>query len=271
MTSTPTGTRLTEVLADLAKEGDDLEAMVADLDEAGWRKPTPAEGWNVANQIAHLAWTDEVATLAATDRQAWDDVVRRALDDPEGFVDTAAAEGAAVDHRDLLERWRTARRRLAEALSAYPRGERIPWFGPPMSATSMATARFMETWAHGRDVADALGLLVAPNRRLRHVVHLGVRTRDFAFAVHGLEPPAEEFRVELVAPDGETWTYGPEDAEQVVRGSAYDFCLLVTQRRNRADLDLTAKGEAAEQWLDIAQAFAGPPGNGRMPQVGVSR
>lgn len=127
----------------------------------------------------------------------------------------------------------------------------------------MATARFMETWAHSLDVHDALGVPVEPDDSVRHVAHLGVRTRDFAYAVHSLQPPAEEFRIELSAPSGEVWTWGPEDATERVGGSAYDFCLLVTQRRHRDDLDLTAEGAEAERWLGIAQAFAGPPGSGR--------
>jgi uncharacterized protein (TIGR03084 family) len=121
----------------------------------------------------------------------------------------------------------------------------------------------METWAHALDVYDALGLDVSPTDRIRHVAHLGVRTRSFAFSVHELDPPAEEFRVELVAPSGETWVWGPADAAQSVRGSAYDFCLLVTQRRHRDDTDLVATGADAQRWLAIAQAFAGPPGPGR--------
>lgn len=254
-----------QVLADLRDEGDELDALVAPLDDAGWRLPTPAEGWSVAHQVAHLAWTDEVAVAAATDRAAWDRYVLAAMADPTGFVDAEAARGAAAPPAALLERWRAARLRLADVLAVYPPGGRIPWFGPSMSATSMATARFMETWAHGLDVADALGVVRPPTERIRHVAHLGVRTRDFAFSVHGLPAPAEEFRVELVAPAGETWTWGPQNAAQTVRGSAYDFCLLVTQRRNRADLDLAAEGAEADRWLDVAQAFAGPPGKGREP------
>ncbi|MFL6061085.1 MAG: wyosine base formation domain-containing protein, partial [Marmoricola sp.] len=113
------------------------------------------------------------------------------------------------------------------------------------------------------DVYDALEVVPEVTDRIRHVTHLGVRTRDFAFSVQGLEAPAEEFRVELVAPSGETWTWGPEDATQSVRGSAYDFCLLVTQRAHRDDTDLVAAGDQAEHWLSIAQAFAGPSGKGR--------
>lgn len=257
--------RLEAVLGDLATEGAALEALVTPLGEPAWRTPTPAAGWDVATSVAHLAWTDEVAVLAATDKAAWDAVVLEAIADPDGFVDAQALSGGAVPPQQLLERWRAARTRLVEVLTSHPAGEKLPWFGPPMSPTSMATARYMETWAHGLDVADALGVSVAPHDRVRHVVHLGVRTRGFAFANNGLPVPPEEVRVELVSPSGTTWSYGPEDADQRVRGDAWDFALLVTQRRNRADLRLVAEGPVADRWLDLAQAFAGPTGGGRPP------
>jgi uncharacterized protein (TIGR03084 family) len=254
---------LDQVLADLTAEGDQLEAMVARLSDEQWRTPTPAVGWDVATQIAHLAWTDEVAVAAATDKPAWDELVLTAINDPYGFVDAMALEGAQAAPADLLARWRAARPTLAKALRDYPAGQRMPWFGPPMSPASMATARFMETWAHQLDVAEALGVEHRPNDRIRHVAHLGVRTRDFAFGVHDEPPPSEQFGVTLVSPSEDVWTWGPEDAAQTVIGSAYDFCLLVTQRRHRADTDLRAVGPDADHWLDIAQAFAGPPGTGR--------
>jgi uncharacterized protein (TIGR03084 family) len=257
--------RLCRVVSDLAIEGDVLDELVAPLDEDGWRTPTPAEGWDIAHQIAHLAWTDEMALNAATDKEAWDASVLEALEDPEGFVDKEADRLAATQPAELLAGWRAGRARLAETLLTLPEGTKLPWYGPPMSATSMATARFMETWAHSLDVHEALGVTPTPTDRIRHVVHLGVRTRNFAFSAHQLETPAEEFRVELTSPSGETWAYGPEDAAQSVRGAAYDFCLLVTQRRHRDDLDLTANGPDADRWLDVAQAFAGPPGAGREP------
>lgn len=127
----------------------------------------------------------------------------------------------------------------------------------------MATARLMETWAHGQDVADALGVERAPTARIKNIAHLGVRTRNFAYSVNEKTPPADDFRVELTAPDGSLWTWGPEDAPQKVTGPALDFCLLVTQRANRADLDLVAVGADADEWLGFAQAFAGPSGEGR--------
>ncbi|MDF1604330.1 TIGR03084 family metal-binding protein [Nocardioides sp. YIM 152315] len=259
-------TLLDDLLDDLKAEGDLLWTAVAGLDagdRGGWATPTPAAGWTVATQIAHLLWTDEVAVIAATDEDAWDAVVLDAIADPTGYVDTHAHEIARLAPEALLARWGAARDALRLTLRDRPSGERMPWFGPPMSPTSMATARFMETWAHALDVYDALGIAPEPTDRIRHVAHLGVRTRDFAFSVHDLEPPAEEFRIDLIAPSGDQWSWGPQDAAQTVTGSAYDLCLLVTQRVHRDDTDLVATGADAETWLTIAQAFAGPAGEGR--------
>lgn len=254
---------LDELLLDLAAESGRLDRVVAGIAPETWRTPTPAAGWDVATQIAHLAWTDEAAVLAATDKQGWDGLVLDAIADPTGFVDRAALTGGAAEPAQVLARWRAARTALDRALRGFPDGERMPWFGPPMSPTSMATARLMETWAHSLDVHQALGLTPEVTDRIRHIAHLGVRTRGFSFAARGLEAPAAEPRVELVAPSGETWSWGPADAADRVSGTAYDFCLLVTQRVHRDDTDLVALGDDAEAWLGIAQCFAGPPGEGR--------
>jgi uncharacterized protein (TIGR03084 family) len=256
------------VLDDLRSESEELDDLVGGLSAEQWARSTPAPGWSVAHQIAHLAWTDQAALVAVTDPEGFAAEVDKALAAPDSFVDEGAHQGAALPPAELLARWRAGRERLRQALREAPAGSRFPWYGPPMSAASMATARLMETWAHGQDVADALGVVRRPTARLAQVARIGVRTRDFAFQVHGLTPPAEPFRVELTGPHGELWTYGPEDAAQLVTGPALDFCLLVTQRAHRDDLSLRAQGEDAGRWLDIAQAFAGPPGTGREPKAG---
>lgn len=259
-------TDIAGLLDDLAAEGDDLDAIVSTLDDAAWRTPTPAAGWTVAHQIAHLAHTDRVAVLAATDLDGFSAILRQATGT---MVDEQAAEGAARPPAELLATWRESRAQLAAVLRGLPPGHRLPWFGPPMSTASMATARLMETWAHGQDVADALSVRRTPTDRLRHVAHIGVRTVDFAFAVHHLAPPDEPFRVELAGPSGASWTWGAESSHNRVVGPALDFCLLVTQRRHPDDLHLTVTGAAARRWVPIAQAFAGPPGAGRRPGAAV--
>ena len=251
------------VVADLRAESDDLDALVAPLPAHRWAEPTPAPGWTIAHQIGHLLWTDRVALKAVTDEAGFAEVQEAAQANPIGFVDAGAEEVAALAPAELLTDWRVTRARLHEALLTVPDGRKLPWFGPPMSAASMATARLMETWAHGLDVADALGVKRPATERLRSIAHIGVRTRDYAFVINNLAPPTEPFLVELRAPGGDTWSWGPPDAAQRVSGSAEDFCFLVTQRRPLGALDVTAEGPDARRWLRIAQAFAGPPGAGR--------
>jgi uncharacterized protein (TIGR03084 family) len=251
------------IIDELGAESDDLDALVAPLAESDWGTPTPAAGWTIAHQIGHLLWTDRVALTSVTDEAAFGELVTAAATDPGGFVDAGAAQQADRPPAELLDDWRRTRRRLHDELRGVAPGRRLLWFGPPMGAASMATARLMETWAHGLDVADALGVRKPPTGRLRAIAHLGVRTRDFAFTVNGLTPPSEPFRVELIAPDGSVWEWGPADAAQRITGSAEDFCYLVTQRRPSASLDIKAVGDDASRWLTIAQAFAGPPGPGR--------
>jgi uncharacterized protein (TIGR03084 family) len=254
---------LQQFVDDLRDESDELDALVAPLAAERWAESTPAAGWTIAHQIGHLLWTDRGALTAVTDETAFAGLLEMAAADPIGFVDAAADELAATAPAELLADWRAIRARLHAALLTVPDGRKLPWFGPPMSAASMATARLMETWAHGLDVADTLGVTRPPTARLRSVAHIGVRARDYAFAVNGLPAPTEPFLVELRAPDGSTWSWGPPDAAQRVTGGAEDFCFLVTQRRALRDLDLTAEGDDAQRWLQIAQAFAGPPGVGR--------
>jgi uncharacterized protein (TIGR03084 family) len=256
------------LLTDLTDEEAELDALVAELDDVGWTTPTPAEGWTVHDQIAHLAATEEWA--------------RRSLEEPDGFHDDLAAYAADPDARaaglldgrlgrsqpegtTVLEWWRTNRRATTVALRARQSSDRVPWFGPDMSVASFATARVMETWAHGQDVADALGIERLPTDRLRHVAEIGVRARPFSYASRGIDLPTTDVRVDLVAPGGERWTWGPEDADDVVSGDALDWCLVATQRRNPADTRLTATGDAATEWLGFAQAFAGPPTEHRPP------
>lgn len=254
---------LNALVADLRAESDEIDALVRDLPPDGWSRPTPAPGWTIAHQIAHLAWTDERALLAATAPDEFKAEFARyaGLDSVHSVVDDEAA--SAARRPDLLSWWRAGREKLADTLLGAPPGVKLPWYGPPMSPASMATARLMETWAHGQDVADALGVQRTPTARLRHVAHIGVRTRDFAYLIRGLPAPADQFRVELMGPDGDLWTWGPGDATQRVTGTALEFCLLVTQRVHRADTALVVAGADAAEWLTIAQAFAGPPGLGR--------
>src|SRR5471030_2930782 len=107
---------------------------------------------------------------------------------------------------------------MASAAEGLDPHDRVPWFGPPMGALSFVSARLMETWAHGQDVADALGAIRVPTARLRHIAHLGVRARPFSYVVRGLEVPGDVVSVELVGPSGERWEWDGGSPSQIVEG-----------------------------------------------------
>jgi uncharacterized protein (TIGR03084 family) len=252
------------LVADLAAESADLTGTLAPLSPGDWDLPTPAAGWAIRDQVSHLAFFDEAATLAATDPAAFSERASHEITRPD-FTEEVAREYRGRPPAELLDWLRGAREAYLRTFAGLDPSARLPWYGPPMSAASSVTARLMETWAHGQDIADALAVTRTPTQRLRHIAHLGVRTIGFSFIAHGQPAPTAPIRVELTAPDGSPWTWGPADAADLVQGDALDFCLLVTQRRHRMDTGLRATGSVAQAWLGLAQAFAGPPGPGRQP------
>ncbi len=256
---------MTALLADLADESAALDALIASLTAKQYLLPTPAQGWSIADQVSHLAYFDEAALLASTDPDRFRAEAAQAMAIGAGFPDQVAARYRDSPGARLRDWLLTARRDLLAGLAGIAPAVRLPWYGPDMSAASSATARLMETWAHGQDIADALAVTRPATTRLRHIAHIGVSTIGFSFALRGLPPPDCPVRVEVTGPDGELWAWGPAEAADVVRAPALDFCLVVTQRRHRADTALTAQGPVAKQWIAIAQAFAGAPGPGRPP------
>lgn len=252
--------KLSAICDDLVAERADLSAVIQTAGGSVWEVQTPALGWSVLDQLVHLAWFDEATTTALRDPSAFRAHRSEVLADVDGFVARVTR-----DHRgrspDEITSWlnQTGEELVGVARRADPL-RRVPWYGPDMTPTSMITARIMETWAHGQDVVDALHVIRPATERLRHVAFIGWRALANSFRAHGRPVPDAPVRVELGA-----WSFGPADAANVVRGSAVDFCLLVTQRRHRDDTDLVAEGPVASEWMTIAQAFAGPPGTGRKP------
>lgn len=255
---------LTEIVADLTTEHQELDALVAPLDDAMWDEPTPAEGWSIRDQITHLRFFDEQAVLAVTDPDGFARGLEEAAEDPLAFTDRPLEAARRQPTTEVLEHWRSARAAMLDAFGGLDPAARVPWYGPPMSAKSFVTARLMETWAHGQDVVDALGARREPTERLRHIAHLGLLSRPYTYQVRGLELPADPVRVELEAPSGDTWAWGEPGADRIT-GPAIDFCLVVVRRRHVDDTHLQVEGGVARQWMEIAQAYAGPPGSGRQP------
>lgn len=253
------------LVADLRAEKSVLVELLSGQPEQAWSTDTPADGWSVSDQIAHLAHFDWVTRICISEPRVFEQM-RDDLPDLQAYVDAIGPQNRGRSGADMLEWWSSENAVLtAAALMADP-AVRVPWFGPAMSLPSKITARIMETWAHGQDVVDALGLVRPPTARLRHVARIGVLAFPNSFRTRGLDVPAAEVRVSLEDPaGGEAWTWGDPGAADTIRGPAEDFCLVVTQRRHVDDTGLEVTGEVATSWMAVAQAFAGPAGTGRRP------
>ncbi len=247
---------MNEICDDLEAEHRALDSIVAELPEDRWITETPAAGWDVKDTIVHLIQADVAARIAATEPERFVELRENAA--TTGLGGAFGVKGDRTG-QETLAWWRDERAQMVMAFRSRDPKDRIPWFGPDMSTRSFATARLMETWSHGRDVADTFGASWPATDRLRHVAHIGVSTRGWSYLNRQLTPPVDPVRVELIAPSGECWAWGPEEVDDRVTGSAEDFCLVVTQRRRPQQTELVTSGPLAKEWMAIAQAFAGPP------------
>jgi uncharacterized protein (TIGR03084 family) len=254
-----------DVYVQLTALGEEVDRLVADLDDAGWDTATPAPGWTVAHQIAHLAATFRMAETAVAAPEQFEKFMSTLGGDFNANVQHALGAYLGEPRDVLLKKWRAERAAVDEALAQTPPMQIVPWLVRPLPAAVLAAAGTMELFAHGQDIADALGVRRTYDDGIRHLIDFISRTWDFGYQSNGLDTPDVTLRFEVTAPSGETWTYGPADATDVISGPAVDLCLLATRRRHRDDLALTATGAEADRWLDIAQAYRGPAGAGRRP------
>lgn len=237
------------VIDDLERQHRAIETLVTDGElDAG----TLAAGWTVRDTIEHLLISDWLALLAVADPAVF-------ASDRAHRTSSWAAVVAAFGSEELNRAWSVGHESLIGGLRKVDPDQRIGWVGPSMSLPSFATARIMENWAHGEDIAQATGAIYPATEALRHICHLGVLTRTFSFTVRGEPAPDAPIRVELELPSGTSWQAGDPAAEDRVSGPARDFCLVVTQRRHVEDTSLTVNGDAAVAWMHCAQVFAGTP------------
>ena len=238
--------------ADLREEGADLKSVLDDLSAGDWAKPTPFKNWTVNQVVQHLHGSDKMAVLALKDADAFaaaksDPVVVRSTMNP-------TEEGEA-----LLTTWWSYFTEMCDLLSESDPKRRVPWFGPDMGVMMFTTARQMETWSHGQDIFDMFGRTRVNTNRLNNIAVIGVKTYGWTFANRGQDVPGPAPYVKLTAPNGDIWDFNEPHSENYVAGDAVDFCHVVTQGRNIADVNLEVVGDPASTWMSIAQCFAGPP------------
>ena len=251
-----------DICNDLAAEYKALDTIVSELSEQQWHTITPFYEWTIKEEIIHIAYFDDRARLSVDDPDAFIRHKKKSLKKPKDFNEKTVTPIMDPPIPKLLSWWRSEREKLLAICRQKKPTDRISWYGPSMSARSFIAARIMEVWAHGQDVCDALNIQRPATNRLYHIAHIGVATLGWSFSNRGMKVPDTLVRVELESPGNDIWVWGPEGADQVVKGSAEGFCQVVTQRRNITHTNLRTTGSVAGRWMKIAQAFAGPPENG---------
>lgn len=249
-----------QIVAALGEQQDELAGLLAGLGEPGWATPSACAGWSVADVVLHLAQTNEMA-IGSAQRDLDGALVRltEGLAPAAGDIDDGAA--LMVAHQrggstaDLHERWLRSCTELRGALLACDPGDRLTWVAGELAARTLGTTRLAETWIHTGDVAEGLGVELAPSDRLWHIARLAWRTIPYAFQREGLSPPGPvAFR--LTSPSGEPWAFGDDDAPTVISGSGHDLCRVASRRVPVTDTDLTGTGPDATSVLALVRTWA---------------
>lgn len=247
-----------QICDDLEAETAALTAVVGELTEAQWRAPTVAVGWDSHETVLHLGAADWIAHLTLTDPESFAVVRERMSSGAVSLNKLAGADVPTLSGSDLWRWFVDGRTAMIDALRRLTPKDRVTWIGPEIGARSMATGRLMETWTHSHDLADTFGVDYPRTDRLRHIAHLGFVTREFSYVNRGLTPPSDPVRVELTAPNGDTWVWGADTASNRVTATAYEFCKVLTRRQPLADSAVHTEGLLAKEWMEIAQPWIEP-------------
>ncbi len=240
-----------EILSDLVAEQQALDQFLQRISLRDWKKPTPARGWTIQDTISHLADSEEFAAATLTGEA---DLERfRSAPDLDALRQEAVERGRKMRPQDVIEWWRGGRARVVEPLSRMKASQRIDWIEGSMSARTLATTRLMETWAHGLDIYAAVDAEVEDTPRIRHVCWLGWKTLPYAFKMAGED--YVPIRVEVIGPGYVKWVYGPEDTDQLIKGSASEWARLAVRRIGLDEVRLRATGDAAQRALEVVRAY----------------
>lgn len=248
-------------VTDFLDESNALFEIIKSLDDPDFEQATLFKQWTIDDILQHLHIWNRAADMALHDQNAFTDYIGEVY----GALRTGELrrfERAWLNDlrgQALLYTWRDFYTAMATRFAKADPKQRVRWAGPDMSVRSSVTARLMETWAHGQAIYDLLGIERVDTDRIRNIVILGVNTFGWTFGNRNLPVPETTPRLKLTAPSGAIWRFNETVDDDLIEGSATEFCQVVTQVRHVDDTQLSVTGAIATQWMSIAQCFAGLP------------
>ena len=261
-------------IVDFVAEVDELAALLEQLPAAAWSIVTQFKSWTINDVVLHLFASDQMGQASLESAEAFTALrsdMLRVRQAGLSMIEETRLRFPGLNGRRLLDAWRNQVHQLATGLDAHDPKFRVAWSGPGMSVRTFATARQMESWAHGSEIYDALSVDRVEQDRIQNIAILAAKTFGWSFSNRGLAVPDVVPYVELTSPSGLTWQWNQPHTGEAVIGGAAAFCAVATQIRNVQDTDLRVHGEISAQWMAIAQCFAGsavsPPAPGTRYKV----
>ncbi|MBL4584551.1 MAG: TIGR03084 family protein [Pseudomonadales bacterium] len=253
------------IFEDLRAEGEQLYTFLKTLKEEDWSKTTTFKSWTINDVVEHLHFSDYMAVTSHKGEDDFKAMMAEMMDPKLKKGEFSKKVTGNTSGVELLERWKVLFEDMCDRFVATEPSRRLPWFGPDMGISMFATARLMETWSHSWAIYDVIGVPKVSTDVIKNIVTIGVKTYGWTFVNRKETAPEPKPYVKLTAPSGEVWDWNEPQADNMVEGDAVEFCQVVTQVRNIADVNLTVTGGPANQWMDIAQCFAGPPNDPPVP------
>ena len=250
-----------DLLTAVSAQHADLAELVDQCSNDDWERPTPCDGWDVADVLLHLAQTDELAmTSARGELPPLADGLMGSLEGQEVSVDAAAAAqvaaGRATGGEAIRRRWHDASRGMLAAFATADPHERVTWVTNRLSVETLVATRLSECWIHTGDIASALDVRLEATGRLRYIARLAWRTLPYAFERAGLKMHGP-VALELTGPSGDSWRFDPDvPALTTIRGSAAEFCEVAARRVEAGATDLVGTGPDSEAVLRVVRTYA---------------
>ena len=245
---------------DFRDECNAVYSILENLKEQDYELPTQFKGWTFNNVIGHLHVWNYAADISLKDGDEWKNFANsamQALGSGSSMNEFEQTITKGIKGPELLSMWKEYYTDMTERFAVADPKKRVKWMGPDMSVRSSISARHMETWAHAQELYDSLGLDRINEDRIKNIVIIGNNTFKWCFTVHNKTLPSIKPYLKLISPSGAIWEYNEPSEEHKIEGLAEEFCQVVTQVRNIKDVNLKITGSIADEWMSVAQCFAG--------------
>jgi uncharacterized protein (TIGR03084 family) len=236
-----------DILSNLVAEQQLLDQYLQSIPVRNWNSKTSLKNWNITAHVSYLAALEDLA-INALKKKGTEFNKYRGPKGLEKFEKQAINKGKDMRPQDVIEWWRMSRAAVIETLAKSSPGKKIKWWKNDIDCKTFAVMKLAETWAHSLDVYESMNKEYENTTRIEHVALYGWLNAENATKSN--KGKFQNIRVELIGPEYKAWQFGDENNENSIKGSADDWCRVVTGRIPKSfSPTLTAEGDFAKSFL----------------------